>query len=153
MDWTPLHPFGHGLSYTRVAPDALHLDAARVPAKGRVTVSVTVKNVGDRPGDEVVQLYLRDPVASVTRPLRELKGFTRLTLAAGEQRRLSFVLGPEHFGFHDREARWTVEPGRMTVQVGTTSAQGLTADFEVVASRDSVARPLRWPMARARLRP
>ena len=97
------------------------------------TVSVEVENVGARAGDEVVQLYIRDVAASVTRPVRELKGFQRVTLPPGTKRRLEFNLGPEQLGFYNREMRFVVEPGEFKVMVGNGSADPheLVASFEV----------------------
>ena len=94
-------------------------------------VSVEVANVGDRAGDEVVQLYLRDVAASVTRPVQELKGFERVTLAPGEKRRVAFVLTNEHLGFFDRSMKWVVEPGLFQIRVSNSSEGGLTGTFHV----------------------
>jgi beta-glucosidase len=95
-------------------------------------VSVEIENVGSRVGDEVVQLYIRDVVASVTRPLRELKGFERITLKPGEKRRVEFTLTSEQFGFYNREMRFVVEPGEFKVFVGVSSVDGLEASFQVL---------------------
>jgi beta-glucosidase len=129
---TPLYPFGHGLSYTEFRLSNLQLSAPRIQRDGSVRVSVEVENVGRREGDEVVQLYIRDVVASVARPVRELKGFERVSLRAGERRHVEFTLGPEQLGFYDRRVRWTVEPGEFKVFVGTSSVGGLEGSFEVV---------------------
>jgi beta-glucosidase len=131
VDWTPLYPFGHGLSYTRFRLADLQVTPAAIPVNGAVEVAVTVENVGSRAGDEVVQLYVRDPVASVTRPVQELKGFQRVPLRAGERRRTAFSLGPAELGFHGRDMKWVVEPGRFEVRVGNSAAGGLTGSFEV----------------------
>ncbi|MEW5978243.1 MAG: beta-glucosidase BglX [Acidobacteriota bacterium] len=131
--WTPLYPFGYGLSYTRFRLADLQLSSRHIPPEGRLTVSVAVKNVGLRAGDEVVQLYLRDVAASVTRPVKELKGFQRITLQPGEKQRVTFVLGPEHLAFYNREMRFVVEPGRFLVMVGTSSADVIESSFEVLA--------------------
>jgi beta-glucosidase len=128
---TPLYPFGHGLSYTEFRLSNLRVNAARVRPDGRVVVSVDVENAGRRAGDEVVQLYVQDVAASVARPVRELKGFERVTLAPGARRTVSFTLGPEHLGFYDRAMRFRVEPGAFKVFVGQSSAGGLEAGFEV----------------------
>jgi beta-glucosidase len=133
VPWTPLYPFGHGLSYTTFRLSNLQLSAPRIPADGRLTVSVEVENTGRRAGDEVVQLYLRDVAASRTRPVKELKGFERVTLRPGERRTLRFTLAPEHLGFYDSRLRFTVEPGAFKVTVGASSVGGLEADFEVTA--------------------
>ena len=129
---TPLYPFGYGLSYTAFRLTNLRLNAPSIRPNGRITVSVEVENVGGRAGDEVVQLYIRDVVASVTRPLKELKGFERITLKAGEKRRVEFTLASEHLGFYNREMRFVVEPGEFRVFVGTNSAEGLEASFRVL---------------------
>ena len=133
VPWTPLFPFGHGLSYTKFKIANLQLSAPRIQAGGKLTVSVEVENVGTRAGDEVVQLYVRDPVATMTRPVKELKGFQRLTLQPGEKRRVEFVLDREHLGFWNREMRFVVEPGEFRVMVGSSSANVIEAKFEVVA--------------------
>jgi beta-glucosidase len=129
---TPLYPFGYGLSYTAFRLTNLRLNAPSIRPNGRITASVEVENVGGRAGDEVVQLYIRDVVASVTRPLKELKGFERITLKAGEKRRVEFTLASEHLGFYNREMRFVVEPGEFRVFVGTNSAEGLEASFRVL---------------------
>jgi beta-glucosidase len=129
---TPLYPFGHGLSYTRFRLTDLELSARAIPPDGTVTVSAELQNVGERAGDEVVQLYLRDLVGSVTRPVKELKGFERITLQAGEKRRVAFRLTPQDLGFYNREMRFVVEPGTFSVTLGTSSVGGLEARFEVV---------------------
>jgi beta-glucosidase len=129
--WTPLFPFGYGLSYTTFKLSNLQLSAPRIPANGKVTVSVEVENTGRRAGDEVVQLYIRDLVATMTRPVKELKGFQRVSLQPGEKRRVEFVLGPEHLGFWNREMRYVVEPGEFQVMVGANSVDVLEAKLEV----------------------
>jgi beta-glucosidase len=133
VPWTPLYPFGYGLSYTEFQFSNLQLSATRIPAHGRLTVSVEITNAGRRVGDEVVQLYIHDVAASVTRPVRELKGFERVTLQPGERRRVQFTLGPAELGFYDRALHWVVEPGRFQVFVGTSSVDGLEGNFEVSA--------------------
>jgi beta-glucosidase len=132
--WTPLYPFGYGLSYTRFKISNLQLSAPRITASGKVTVTVEVENTGRRAGDEVVQLYIRDPVASMTRPVKELKGFQRISLQPGEKRKIDFVLGPEHLGFWNREMRYVVEPGEFRVMVGSNSVDVIEAKFDVTAN-------------------
>jgi beta-glucosidase len=132
LQWTPLYPFGYGLSYTQFRLANLQLSAQRIRPDGKVTVSFEVENIGARAGDEVAQLYLRDVTASVTRPVKELKGFQRITLRPGEKRRVEFALSPEHFGFWDRENRFVVEPGDFKVTVGDSSEGGLEAFFTVI---------------------
>jgi beta-glucosidase len=131
LPWTPLFPFGFGLSYTTFKISNLQLSAPNIPANGRLTVSVEVENTGRRAGDEVVQLYLRDLVASMTRPVKELKGFQRVSLQPGEKRRVDFVLGPEHLGFWNREMRYVVEPGEFQVMVGANSVDVIESKFNV----------------------
>jgi beta-glucosidase len=134
VPWTPLFPFGYGLSYTKFKISNLQLSAPRIPADGKLTVSVAVENIGRRVGDEVVQLYIRDPVATMTRPVKELKGFQRVTLQPGEKRRVEFVLSSEHLGFWNREMRYVVEPGEFRVMVGSNSADVIEAKFEVATN-------------------
>jgi len=129
---TPLYPFGSGLSYTSFRLSNLRLSAQSIKPSGRVTVSIDVENAGKRLGDEVVQIYIRDIAASVTRPVKELKGFERIRLNPGEKRRLEFVLAPEHLGFYNREMKFVVEPGEFRVFAGTSSEGGLEATFRVV---------------------
>lgn len=131
VPWTPLFPFGYGLSYTNFKITNLQLSAPSIPANGKLTVTVEVENVGRRAGDEVVQLYIRDVVATMTRPVKELKGFQRVTLQPGEKRRVEFVLDREHLGFWNREMRYVVEPGEFRVMVGSSSANVIEAKFEV----------------------
>jgi len=131
VPWTPLFPFGYGLSYTTFKISNLQLSAPRISAIGKLTVSAEVENTGRRAGDEVVQLYIRDTVASMTRPVKELKGFQRVTLQPGGKRRVEFVLGPEQLGFWNREMRYVVEPGEFRVMVGANSVDVIEARFEV----------------------
>ena len=128
---TPLYAFGHGLSYTEFKLSNLQLSAQSISSDGRLTASVEVENTGKRAGDEVVQLYIRDMAASRTRPLKELKGFERITLKPGEKRRIQFTLAPEQLGFYNTDMRFVVEPGTFKVIVGTNSVDGLEASFEV----------------------
>ena len=130
-DTAPLFPFGHGLSYTKFEIGTPTLSAAKIATAGSVTVSVEVANVGARAGDEVVQLYVRDRVASVARPLLELKGFERVTLAPGERRTVRFVLGPEAFRFFDVDMREVVEPGLFDIGVGNSSVALKTVALEI----------------------
>jgi beta-glucosidase len=133
VSWTPLFPFGYGLSYTQFQFSNLQLSSKSIRPDGRLTVSVEVTNTGQRAGDEVVQLYIRDVAASVTRPVKELKGFERITLRPGEKRRVEFTLTPQQLGFYNREMRFVVEPGEFKVFVGNNSDdERMQASFEVV---------------------
>jgi beta-glucosidase len=129
---TPLFPFGFGLSYTQFRISNLRVGASSIRPDGRITVTVDVENTGKRSGDEVVQLYIRRIAASVTRPVRELKGFERIMLKPGEKKRVEFALAPEHLGFYNRDMRFVVEPGEIKVFIGTNSVEGLEASFRVV---------------------
>jgi beta-glucosidase len=131
MPWTPLYPFGYGLSYTTFKISNLQLSTPRISANSKVTVTVDVENTGRRAGDEVVQLYIRDLVATMTRPVKELKGFQRISLQPGEKKKVEFTLGPEHLGFWNREMRYVVEPGEFRVMVGSNSVDVIEAKFEV----------------------
>ncbi len=126
---TPLFPFGYGLSYTTFAYSDLKI-TPESPAMGQnIEVSALVTNTGSRAGDEVAQLYIRDVTASVTRPVKELKGFSRITLAPGESRRVAFTLTPESLSFIGQDLSPTVEPGEFRVWVGTSSDDGLQGSF------------------------
>jgi beta-glucosidase len=131
LPWTPLYPFGHGLSYTTFEYRNLRLSAASISGRDSLTVTVDVANTGQRDGDEVAQLYLSDEVRSITPPVRELHGFQRLHLRAGESRTLTFRVGPDDYSFHDVALRRVVEPGYFTVQVGGSSEGGLRARFQI----------------------
>ncbi|MEQ9101900.1 MAG: beta-glucosidase BglX [Imperialibacter sp.] len=122
----PLYPFGHGLSYTTF--DYADLTVT-VEGKEKVTASVKVTNIGALDGEEVVQLYLHDVAASVTRPVNELKGFEKIMLKAGESRSISFTLMVEELGFYDNEGNLIVESGDFEVMVGGSSVGGLSAKF------------------------
>ena len=117
----PLWPFGFGLSYTAFELDNLAVDRAEMGASDTATVSVDVVNTGERAGDEVVQLYVRDLHSSVTRPVKELKGFERLSLAPGERRTVTFTVGPEQLRFFNRDMERLVEPGGFELMVGSNS--------------------------------
>ncbi len=127
----PLFAFGHGLSYTKFTFSNLRLSSEMIRREGSITVTVDVKNTGERAGDEVVQMYIRDEVSSVTRPVKELKGFERISLAAGETKKVTFKITPEKLSFYNREMKRVVEPGRFKVLVGGNSLDLLEAAFEV----------------------
>ena len=130
--WTPLYPFGYGLSYTKFRISDLRLSQTQIRPDGNLTVSVDVQNVGSVAGDEVVQIYVRDLVASVSRPVKELKGFQRLTLQPGERNRVTFVLKSDDLGFYNREMKFVVEPGHFRVMVGSSSEDVIERNFEVL---------------------
>ena len=120
MPGSPLFPFGHGLSYTKFEYSNLKISPAWIGPWGEVQISVDVQNTGQRPGAETVQLYVNDLVSSVTRPLRELKGFEKIVLQPGEKRTVRFKLGPEELSFLDRTLESIVEPGTFRVMVGSS---------------------------------
>jgi beta-glucosidase len=125
----PLFPFGYGLSYTSFAYSDISLSSVEMSADKPLTVSVNIKNTGQRSGDEVVQLYLRDHVGSVTRPVRELKAFKRVSLRKGQHSKVSFTLTTDSLAFLRRDMTFGTEPGRFTVYVGPNAAEGLSASF------------------------
>ena len=120
---TPLFPFGYGLSYTRYAYSNLRLSQDRIPGDGKVTVSVDVKNCGDRDGEEIVQLYIRDLYSSVTRPVMELKDFRRVKLAKGETKTVDFTLPASKLAFYNDDMDWVVEAGDYKIMVGGSSLE------------------------------
>jgi beta-glucosidase len=122
---SPLYGFGYGLSYTTFTVGNLRLSSGTVPRNGTVTATVDVQNTGSRTGDEVVQLYIHDPVASLSQPVRRLRGFQRVTLAPGKRTTVTFHLDRDDFGFYDNKGRLRVEPGRIDVYAGD-SAEGAT---------------------------
>jgi beta-glucosidase len=127
----PLFVFGYGLSYTSFSVSDLSLNRSTVSSTGTVRASVTVTNTGSREGDEVVQLYIHDPVASISQPVRRLRGFERVTLGPEESQRVTFRLDKSDFGFYDNRGRFVVEPGRIDVYVGNSSKADLTQSFTV----------------------
>lgn len=118
---TPLYPFGYGLSYTQFQLSAPLLSSSTINRGDSVTVSVQLTNIGDRAGDEVVQLYIRDIVSSVTRPVKELKRFRRIHLDAGAQSTLEFTLQPADFAFYNIQKEFVVEPGQFSIMLGNSS--------------------------------
>ena len=128
----PLFPFGFGLSYTHFEIGAPQLSSSRITTAQPVTVTVTVRNTGAMAGDEVVQLYLHQLVSSVTRPVKELKGFRRVTLAPGAATTVSFTLEPEMLSVWDERMRRVVEPGTYEIMAGASSADLKTTPLEVV---------------------
>ena len=118
---TPLYPFGYGLSYTTYKYSDLRLSAATVSPDGSLKATVTITNTGDRDGVEIAQMYLRDCVSSVARPVKELKGFERVALRAGESKDVTFDITPDRLAFYDIDMKRTVEPGDFEVMVGGSS--------------------------------
>ncbi|MEM8847522.1 MAG: beta-glucosidase BglX [Bacteroidota bacterium] len=124
---SPLYPFGYGLSYTQFEYSDLEVDSSN---QNTIKVSATVKNTGAIAGEEVVQLYIHDKVASVTRPIKELKGFEKINLQSGESKKVEFILTDAELGFFNHKYEFVVEPGEFGVMIGTNSQEGLHQTFE-----------------------
>jgi beta-glucosidase len=137
----PLFPFGHGLSYTTFEFDNLRISQPQVQVGGQVTVSCDVTNSGERAGDEVAQLYVRHPGAAVPRPIRELKGFKRISLEPGERKTLTFTLHTHQLGYYDESMCYTVQAGTVEVTVGNCSQNlPLSGQFEIVGEQAEVSK-------------
>ena len=128
----PLFPFGYGLSYTKFDIGKPRLSSLRIGVGGAVTVEIDVRNAGDRAGDEVIQLYVRDQTASVTRPIKELKGFERITLAPGEAQTVRIALNPDAFALWNLDMEEVVEPGLFDIMVGPNSENLQTVTLEII---------------------
>jgi beta-glucosidase len=129
---TPLYPFGYGLSYSKFTYSDLVLDHTNMKANDSVSLQVTIKNEGTYEGTETVQLYLKDCFASVTRPVKELKSFKRVTLKPGESKRVAFVITREMLKFYKADMTWGAEPGKFKAFVGGNSRDVLEKDFELM---------------------
>jgi beta-glucosidase len=127
----PLYQFGYGLSYTTFQLSNLRLSSHTMAKRGKVVVHVDVKNTGSRIGDEVVQLYIHDPVASISQPVRRLRDFLRVTLNPGQTTTVKFKLDASDVGFYNNSGRFVVEPGAIDVYASTSSSGGLTDSFTV----------------------
>lgn len=131
---SPLYPFGFGLSYTTFKYSNLKITKPKIGANESTTVTVDITNTGKVRGDEVAQMYLRDEISSVTRPIKELKDFARISLNAGETKTVTFNVTPEKLSFYNREMKRVVEPGKFTVMVGGNSVELMNAEFEVTGN-------------------
>jgi beta-glucosidase len=129
----PLFAFGQGMSYTRFEYSQLQVHTPSIPLTGTLQVGVVITNTGERAGDEIVQLYVRDLIGSITRPVKELKGFQRITLQAGEERKLLFQVPAQELGFHGPDLTYRVDPGEFRIWIGPDSTSGLEGEFEVSA--------------------
>ncbi|HME68635.1 MAG TPA: glycoside hydrolase family 3 N-terminal domain-containing protein [Myxococcota bacterium] len=142
---TPLFCFGHGLSYTHFDYGRLVIEPRRVQAADLVAIGAEITNGGARAGEEVVQLYLHDPVASVTRPVKELRGFARIALRPGETKRVRFELAVEQLAFRGLEEGWLVEPGTIEVMVGSAADDvRLAGTFEITGPAVRLGRRARF---------
>jgi len=127
----PQFPFGYGLSYTTFDYTDLRVETPVVGLKDEVVVTAVLTNNGRRAGTEIVQLYVRDLVAEVTRPVRELKGFQRITLQPGESQTVRFAVPVQELGFHGLDMQYKVEPGQFHAWIGPNAAEGVMGAFEV----------------------
>jgi beta-glucosidase len=131
FDVTPLHPFGYGLSYTTYAYCNLRIDKSVMSEHEIATVSIDVQNIGNRDGSEIVQMYITDDYASLTRPVKELKGFKRIHLKAGEKQTVTFKVDKDALAYYDMNNKWQVEPGTFTIAVGPSSDKNDKIRLEV----------------------
>lgn len=132
-DAQALFPFGHGLSYTRFEYTDLNISPKEIKSLEKIEIQCKVKNVGHQAGDEVIQLYIQDPIASLVRPVKELKGFKRIHLEPDEERTIAFTLFPDQLAFYDEYMRFIIEPGLFNVMVGSSSEDiRLSGQFEVI---------------------
>jgi beta-glucosidase len=131
--YTPLFPFGFGLSYADFSYDNIRVSSAEVPLGGTLTISAELTNESDVAADEVAQLYIRDLVGNVTRPVRELKGFRRLRIEPGETVTVTFDLHTHELAFYGRDNTLMVEPGDFHAWIGGSSDTGLKTVFRVLA--------------------
>jgi len=121
QDNKPLYYFGFGLSYTQFRFSNLRLEKSRIRLNGSTKVKVNVTNTGRRAGEEIVQMYIRDKVSSVTRPVKELKGFKRISLKPKETKSVTFEVKPDLLAFHNIDMKYVVEPGEFEIMVGNSS--------------------------------
>jgi len=128
---TPLFPFGFGLSYTSFEYSDLQVLTPKMSLDSTLKVRAEITNTGEIPGDEIVQLYVRDLVGEVTRPVKELKGFQKISLQPGESQMVEFEISVQRLGFHGLDMQYKVEPGEFKIWVGPNSAEGLEGDFRV----------------------
>ncbi|MGH9529801.1 MAG: glycoside hydrolase family 3 C-terminal domain-containing protein, partial [Terriglobales bacterium] len=129
----PLFPFGYGLTYTNFKYEDLHVDSPSISQSGTLHVSAEIENTGSRPGTEVVQLYVHDRVADTSRPVRELKGFQRVTLAPGERKTVEFNVNANDLGSYDPYMKWVMPPGTYDVWIAPNAEEGITGTFDVSA--------------------
>jgi beta-glucosidase len=137
---TPLYAFGHGLSYSEFTYSGLAQNVASIGPGERIDISITVENTGGVPSDEVVQLYVRDPVATIARPVLELRGFKRIELGAGQKKRVTFSLTSEQFAFWSAKGQWLIEAGRIDYWIGASSADlRANGSFEIAKTHQGTA--------------
>ena len=129
VDFTPEYPFGFGLSYSAFEYSNLHVSTRKLPAGGHLTLSADVTNTGSREADDIVQLYVHQDVASVSRPVRELKGFRRVHLRAGQKVSVQFELTARNLAFYNQRMQFVNEPGTVHVWIAPDSAHGIAGAF------------------------
>jgi len=128
----PLFPFGYGLSYTNFDYSNLVIEPKSVPRNGKVKISVDIRNIGYCTGDEVVQLYVNDVHSEITRPVKELKGFKRITLEPHHKKAVTFILPVAQLGFYNQDMKYVIEPGTIKVMIGSSSEDiRLTGEFKI----------------------
>ena len=132
----PLFAFGMGMSYSHFEYFQLNIMTPKVQLEGTLSVEARIRNTGSFAGTEVVQLYVRDLTASVTRPVKELKGFARVALMPGEEKVVKFEVPAAELGFYGIDNRYTIEPGKFKLWVGPDSTSGLEGEFELISSRE-----------------
>jgi beta-glucosidase len=128
----PLFPFGYGLSYTSFTYSDVQLSKTQMPSAGNITATITVTNSGNYDGEEVVQLYIHDRVASVTQPVKKLKGFQKIMLRKGESKEVRFTITAEELKFYNIDLKLVTEPGIFDVMIGTNSREVKTASFTLL---------------------
>lgn len=129
---SPLFPFGYGMSYTKFSYGDIQLSSASLNQKGRITATVTVTNTGNYDGEEVVQLYIRDMVGSIARPVKELKGFQKIMLKKGESRSINFTITAEDLKFYNHDLNYSAEPGDFKLFIGGNSRDVKETDFKLI---------------------
>ena len=132
MSNDPLYPFGYGLSYTTFQYSDITLSSKQLNADGKLTASVTVTNTGNYDADEIVQLYIRDLEGSITRPVKELKGFERIHLKKGESKQVTFTITPELLKFYNYNLDFVCEPGDFEVMIGRSCRDVKKAAFKLL---------------------
>ncbi|MDD5621788.1 MAG: glycoside hydrolase family 3 N-terminal domain-containing protein, partial [Actinomycetota bacterium] len=136
----PLFPFGYGLSYTSFEYSNMIMTPEIISIDGQVEISVDIKNTGSRTGDEIVQLYVNDVQSEITRPVKELKGFKRITLEPGQKKTITFILSTAQLGFYDRDMKYVVEPGTIKIMMGSSSEDiRSTGEFEITGERMEIS--------------
>lgn len=124
-----LFPFGYGLSYTSYEYSDLSLSSEELTLGGEIEISATIKNTGKVAGEEVIQLYIRDLVGSISRPVKELKGFKKIRLAPGQSEKVTFLIHSDNLAFYGVENKWKAEKGEFKVWIGPNSTEGLEGNF------------------------